>query len=150
MAVFKVWNLSKATKNGSLACLQTCNMEIFKPTAKPTCLAVAENCQFMAIGFDRGSISLYRTDIRNVRAKNNQTLLCGIAPITGIAYKQSNKYTQMFVCSDSGVLVYNLQSKDKLIKIVLDKEPGIRRCCAMRTTQYSNDAYFTVAQDDVS
>lgn len=56
----------------------------------------------------------------------------------------------MFVCSDSGVLVYNLQNKDKETKIVLDKTYAPTRCCALQTYQGLNEAHFMVGRDDVS
>lgn len=117
---------------------------------KPTAIGVSENGLYMAIGFDRGSISLYRGDISRDRAKTLKTLSTGILPITGIAFKQHGKNMQMFVCSDSGVVVYNLQSKDKEQKAVLDKSIAATRCCALQTTQSSNETYFMVGRDDVS
>lgn len=142
---FKIWNLTKATKT-ILPCLRTVKTALQKPTA----LAVAENGQFMAIGFDRGSISLYRGDISKDRSKTLQTLSGGIAPITGIAFKAGNKLMQMFVCSEAGVLVYHLHSKDKETKNVLDKECKPARCSAMQTAALQGDAHFTVGRDDVN
>lgn len=105
---------------------------------------------FMAIGFDRGSISLYRGDISRDRSKVLKTISGGISQITGIVFKTYGKTVQMFVCSDSGVLVYNLQHKDKEVKTVLDKSNSPIRCCALQTTQISSEAHFMVGRDDVS
>ena len=116
---------------------------------KPTALAVTENGQYMAIGFDRGSISLYKGDISRDRAKTTQNLTCGISPITGIAFKSLNKSVQMFVCSDSGVHVYNIQSKDKEVKIVLDDTCTPTRCCALQSGPGIADPHFMVGRDDV-
>lgn len=141
--VYKVWNLTKVTKNSGLLCLRTTKILLQKPTT----LAVSDNGQYLAIGFDRGSISVYRGDICKDRSKTHKTLSAGISPITGIAFKQCGKIFQMFVCSDSGVLVYNLQNKDKEIKTTLDKTCEPTRCCALQTS--SNDAHFMVGRDDV-
>lgn len=54
-------------------------------------LAVTENGQFMAIGFDRGGISLYRGDIGRDRSKTLKTLSSGTSSVTGIAFKQHGK-----------------------------------------------------------
>lgn len=56
----------------------------------------------------------------------------------------------MFVCSDSGVLVYCLQSKDRETKIVLDKTYAPARCCALQSIQGGNESNFMVGRDDVS
>lgn len=98
----------------------------------------------MAIGFDLGSISLYRGDINRDRSKTLKTLSGGTTSITGIAFKQNEKITQMFVCSDSGVLVYNLQIKDKEPRTILDATCEPTRCCAV-----SNESHFMVGRDNV-
>lgn len=149
LPVFKVWNLSKASKlNGgtSLPCLRTVKIALQKPTA----IAVSENGHYMAIGFDRGSISLYRGDISRDRSKTLKTISSGTMPITGISFVQHGKTTQMFVCSDSGVVVFNLQSKDKEVKTVLDKTNAPTRCSALQTAQGSQETHFIVGRDDVS
>lgn len=149
LPVFKIWNLSKTSKiDGgiTLPCLQTDKIALQKPTA----IGVSENGNFMAIGFDRGSISLYRGDISRDRKKNLKTISVDTTPITGIAFKQQGKTVHMFVCSDSGVFVYNLQNKDKEYKTVLDKTVAAARCCALQTTQGINETHFMVGRDDVS
>lgn len=146
--MFKIWNLTKASKiNGgiSLPCLRTEKIALQKPTA----IGVSENGHYMAIGFDRGSVSLYRGDISRDRAKTLKTISVGTTPITGIAFIQHSKSVQMFVCSDSGVLVYNLQNKDKELKTILDKTTASTRCCALQTAQGSNETHFMVGRDDV-
>ncbi|KAJ6646297.1 Vacuolar protein sorting-associated protein 11 like [Pseudolycoriella hygida] len=142
--VFKVWNLSKTTRS-TVSCLRTVRTALQKPTA----LGVSENGQFLAIGFDRGSISLYRGDISRDRSKNMKTLSGGISAITGIQFKQCGKVVQMFVCSDSGVLVYNLEHKDKEPKIVLDKTCEPTRCCALQKSSIGlSETHFMVGRDD--
>lgn len=116
---------------------------------KPTAIAVSENGHYFAIGFDRGSISLYRGDISRDRSKTLKSISTGSTPITGIAFKQHAKMVQMFVCSESGVVVYNLQSKDREVKTALDKTVAPTRCCALQSSHASNEAHFMVGRDDV-
>lgn len=59
--------------------------------------AVTENGQFLAIGFDRGGISLYRGDIGRDRSKTLKTLSSGTSAITGIAFKQLSKVNFHFL-----------------------------------------------------
>lgn len=149
LPVFKIWNLSKASKvNGgiSVPCVREEKIVLQRPTA----MAICENGQYFAIGFDSGSISLYRGDISRDRSKNLKYLSFGSAPITGIAFKQYAKVVYMFVCSDAGVNVYNLQVKDREIKTVLDRAIDTRRCSALQSAYDSNETHFMVGMDDVS
>lgn len=149
LPVFKIWNLSKASKvNGgiSVPCVREEKIVLQRPTA----IAVSENGHYFAIGFDSGSISLYRGDISRDRSKNLKYLSFGSSPITGIAFKQYAKIVYMFVCSDAGVNVYNLQIKDREIKTVLDRTVAERRSCALQTAYESTETHFMVGMDDVS
>lgn len=129
----------------SIPCVRTEKILLQKPTA----IAVSENGYYFAIGFDRGSVSLYRGDISRDRSKNVKTISAGSKQISGIAFKQHAKTIQMFVCSDSGVVVYNLQNKDREMKTVLDKSVSPVRCCALQTAHAFNEANFMVGKDDV-
>lgn len=141
---FKVWDLSKSTKLNGAPCLRTVKTALQKPTS----LGVSDNGQIMAIGHDRGGISLYKGDIGRERSKSLKTLASGTSAITGIKFKQQGKSIHMFVCSDSSVLVYNIQGKDKEIKVVLDKTDAPTRCCALKLQQGLHDAHFMIGRDD--
>lgn len=117
---------------------------------KPTALGVSDNGQYMAIGFDRGSISLYRGDIARERSsKTIKSLSAGTTTITGISFNNCGKIIQMFVCCDSGVLVYQILTRDKENKIILDTMKAPTRCCAIQRTQ-AIESTFMVGRDDVN
>ncbi|XP_055606181.1 vacuolar protein sorting-associated protein 11 homolog [Uranotaenia lowii] len=139
---FKVWNLAKVSAIAGAQCLRTVRTMVSVPSA----LAVSEGGQFMAIGFAQGNISLYRGDISRDRSKTLKQLTAGSTSISGIAFKHSHKVTQMFVCSDSGVYLYNLQSRDKEIRINLDTVRSPVGCCALQTGH--NEGHFMVGRDD--
>lgn len=147
LPVFKIWNLSKASNiNGgiSMPCVRTEKTILQNPTA----IAVSENGHYFAIGFDRGTISLYRGDISRDRTKTLKSISAGTTAITGIAFKQQGKTVQMFVCSDSGVIVFNLQHKDREVKTVLDKTVAPTRCCELQTAHGTSETHFMVGRDD--
>lgn len=147
LPVFKIWNLSKVSNvNEGFSMIRSERIILQKPTA----IAVSENGHYFAIGFDRGNISLYRGDISRDRTKNLKNISVGTTPITGIAFKQHAKSIQMFVCSDSGVVVYNLQHKDREVKTDLDKSAEASRCCALQAAHGINETHFMVGKDDVS
>lgn len=103
----------------------------------------------MAIGFDRGSISLYRGDIGKDKSKVPKTLSAGTTAINGIEFNHYGKQIQMYVCSDSGVLIYQLQSRDKELKIILDSLiTSPTRCCGIQRGHGSSESTFMVGRDD--
>ncbi|XP_050072168.1 vacuolar protein sorting-associated protein 11 homolog [Anopheles maculipalpis] len=139
---FKVWNLSKVSAANGAQCLRTVRTMVSVPTA----LAVSEGGQFMAIGFAQGNISLYRGDISRDRSKTLKQLTAGTSDIVGIAFKHCHKHTQMFVCSSSGVYLYNLHSRDKEIRVILATIKKPVGCCALQTGH--NEGHFMVGLDD--
>uniref|UniRef100_A0AAG5D1K0 Vacuolar protein sorting-associated protein 11 homolog n=2 Tax=Anopheles atroparvus TaxID=41427 RepID=A0AAG5D1K0_ANOAO len=139
---FKVWNLSKLSAVNGAQCLRTVRTMVSVPTA----LAVSEGGQFMAIGFAQGNISLYRGDISRDRSKTLKQLTAGTSDIVGIAFKHYHKHTQMFVCSNSGVYLYNLHSRDKEIRVVLSSMKKQVGCSALQTGH--NEGHFMVGLDD--
>lgn len=139
---FKVWNISKVQREGAPNCVRTTKIVLQKPTA----MGISENGQVMAIGFDKGGISLYKGDLGRDRSRHCKTLSGGTSAISGIEFKTSGKTTQMYVCSDSGVLLYSMHSQqDKENKTVLETMSGPFRCCAMQT---SGQKHFMVGRDD--
>ncbi|GAB0087828.1 Vacuolar protein sorting-associated protein 11 homolog [Sergentomyia squamirostris] len=141
----KVWSLSgKVSKEGLPTCVRNVKIALQKPTA----LGVSDGGQYMAIGFDKGSISLYRGDIARDRTKTMKTLSGGSTAITGIAFKMVSKIAHMYVCSDSGVIMFNLHSRDKETRVVLDSMQKPIRCCILQTGQNVGDGHFMVGKDD--
>lgn len=146
--VFKVHNLSKPTANRDFPCMRSVKLSLQKPSA----LAVSENCKYMAIGFDRGVIALYRGDISRNRSITAQTMNCGTSTIVGMAFRLVNNTMEMYVCSDSGVFMYQLSDKAKDTPLVLDQVIAPTRCCLLQSPQYgiSGEGYFMVGRDEVS
>ncbi|XP_058823942.1 vacuolar protein sorting-associated protein 11 homolog [Topomyia yanbarensis] len=139
---FKVWNMGKISSVTGAQCLRTVRTMVSVPSA----LAVSEGGQFMAIGFAKGNISLYRGDISRDRSKTLKQLTAGTTSITGIAFKHFSKVTQMFVCSDSGVYLYNLQSRDREVRVILDTIQSTVGCCALQMGH--NEGHFMVGRAD--
>ncbi|XP_055901830.1 vacuolar protein sorting-associated protein 11 homolog [Eupeodes corollae] len=142
----KVWDLSKATKRGGAPCLGSAKALLQKPSA----LGVAQgigNQLFIAIGYERGEISLYRGTVSRDFSGGFKSFTVGTKSITGISFKQHGKLTDMFVCSDSGVFVYTLSENEKEVKHILDPSNVPTRCCALQT-KAPNETYFMTGKDD--
>lgn len=115
---------------------------------KPTALGVSENGQCMAIGFERGNVSIYKGDVARDKTKTVKNLILGTASIRGISFKHVGKVTQIFICSDSGVFLYTIQGRDGEFKSTLDSTSGnmLTTCCWLQTGH--NEGYFMVGRDD--
>lgn len=126
------------------ACLRQVKTNIQKPTA----LAVAENGQCLAIGFERGNVSIYRGDVARDKTKIIKNLTFGTAAIKGISIKTVGKVIQVFICSDSGVFMYTIQGREKEFKSTFDTPPNniMTTCSWLQKGQ--NDGYFMVGRDD--
>jgi vacuolar protein sorting-associated protein 11 len=142
---FKVWNLNKLIKS-----VPSCLKQVKTNIQKPTALAVAENGQCMAIGFERGNVSIYKGDIARDKTKSVKNLTFGTSTIQGISIKTIGKVIQIFVCSDSGVYMYVIEGRDKesAKPAVFDQPPkNILTTCSWLQTGH-NDGYFMVGRDD--
>lgn len=141
--IFKIWNLAKVEQKNAKLLLRAVKINYPRPCA----LAVSDNGQFMAIGFQRGNISLYRGDISRDRSKTLKPLVAGTMPIVGIAFKHYERNTYMFACSNSGVYVFQLLSKDRETKLELDRDTTSElRCCDLQAGQ--SETHFMVGCDD--
>lgn len=142
---FKVWNLNKLNKSIP-ACVKSAKTNIQRPTA----LGVSENGQHMAIGFERGNISIYFGDMSRDKTKAVKNVTFGNTAIKGIAFKQMGKIVHMFVCSDSGVYLYTIQGRDKEIKNVLDTVSAniTTSSCCLQMAGANSEGYFMVGRDD--
>ncbi|MGH0129778.1 UNVERIFIED_CONTAM: hypothetical protein FKN15_059462 [Acipenser sinensis] len=140
----KVWNLDKRDSGNPLC------TRIFPaiPGNKPTevsCLSVHENLNFMAIGFTDGSVVLTKGDITRDRHSKTLTLHEGTSPITGLAFRQSGKITNLFIATLEKVLCYTLSLKE-YPRVELDTHGCALRCTAL--TDPSQDSQFIVAGDE--
>lgn len=115
----------------------------------PTALCVSENGQYLAIGFDRGNVTIYKGEISREKTKFTKNLTFGTTVVKGIKFKQIEKIVHMFVCSDSGVYLYTIHSKDKEVKNILDNsDSNVVTSCSWLQTIGSIEGYFMVGRDD--
>ncbi|XP_061596224.1 vacuolar protein sorting-associated protein 11 homolog [Cololabis saira] len=140
----KVWNLDKRD-GGNPLCTR-----IFPaiPGNKPTevsCLSIHENLNFMAIGFTDGSVVLTKGDITRDRHSKTVTLHEGSSPVTGLAFRQMAKVTNLFVATLERVYSYTLSNKE-YPKIELDSHGCALHCSSLADP--SQDSQFIVASDE--
>ncbi|XP_047535225.1 vacuolar protein sorting-associated protein 11 homolog [Vanessa atalanta] len=102
--LIKVWDWSRVDRHGNPQCVRTSRAvpSHMYPT-QATALAVHDNKNLLAVGFQDGSVTLYRGDIARQRSGKMKTLPdTGSSPITGLAFKGADK---LFVVSRACVMV---------------------------------------------
>ena len=90
----------------------------------PTALAVDDDLNLVAVGFDNGTLILLRGDLRRDRGAKQKTLLTGgssgfsgaIVGVSGLAFRSS----KLYVATSTEVLLFNIANKDKETCIRLD------------------------------
>lgn len=148
----RCWNLSKPTADAAFPCVRTTKLAV-----GPVSLAVAENGQCMAVGYENGYIGLFRGDVKSARPKEVDVLQCGTEPVIGMQFRVAHKATlQLFVCSRKWVGVYLLPDQAKEVLVVLDRNCKTNRCCVMEQQHQAiggggslTERNFMVGQDDV-
>ena len=87
------------------------------PGQVPTALAVDDDLNLVAIGFDNGTLILLRGDLRRDRGAKQKTLLTGgssglsgsIVGVSGLAFRAS----KLYAATSTEVLLFNVKDKDK-------------------------------------
>ncbi|XP_075980170.1 vacuolar protein sorting 11 [Anticarsia gemmatalis] len=141
--LIKVWDLSRNDRHGNPTCARVSRAvpsNHMRPTPA-TALAVHDNKNLLAVGFQDGSVTLFRGDIARQRSGKMKTLPdSGTSPITGLAFKGAD---QLFVVSRSYVSVVWLSSERC---VTLDAMGAAPLCSVLadkhRLTVASNDALY--------
>ncbi|KAJ8321881.1 hypothetical protein KUTeg_000352 [Tegillarca granosa] len=128
--LIKVWNLDKTDKDQVPLCTRiTRAIPGNKPTPV-TCLSVHENLNWMAVGFENGSVVLFKGDVTKDRHSKVRTIHENQKPITGLAFKTSNKNTILFIVTDSNVISITIQSKQDQKAVYFYQPDGRGPCLA--------------------
>lgn len=142
--LIKVWNLDKLEK-GSPICTRICRaIPANKPTPV-TCFTVHENLNWMAVGFDNGSVVVFKGDVKSDRHSKQMVVYENQKPITGLAFRSSGKNVILFVTTEAIILSINLTAKDR-ITVTLD-DFGCRLGCSVMS-DVSQDNQFVIGRDD--
>ncbi|XP_052743338.1 vacuolar protein sorting-associated protein 11 homolog [Bicyclus anynana] len=121
--LIKVWDWSRVDRHGNPKCVRTSRAvpSHMYPT-QATALAVHDNKNLLAVGFQDGSVTLYRGDITRQRSGKMKTLPdTGSSSITGLAFKGADK---LFVVSRVCVMVCWLGSERCVVLDAMGAAPG--------------------------
>ncbi|XP_078033958.1 vacuolar protein sorting 11 isoform X1 [Augochlora pura] len=142
----KVWNLSKLDKQGNPSCVRISRAIPSNKGVPATALYVHTSLTLMAIGFEDGSVMLYRGDVTTER-KNKIKVLKGTGvSITGLAIRAMSKQTHLFVATTNSVFLYNVTVKDKEFKSPLDSMGCNNKCSVLAESM--QDSHFMIGRDE--
>ncbi|XP_072944579.1 vacuolar protein sorting-associated protein 11 homolog [Epargyreus clarus] len=138
----KVWDWSRTDRHGNPQCARVSRAvpSHMRPTPA-TALAVHENKGLLAVGFQDGSVSLFRGDIARQRSGKMKTLPeTGTSPITGLAFKGADK---LFIVSRACTMVCSLSGERCAVLDCMGAAPA---CSVLadrhRLTVATNDAIY--------
>ncbi|PVD32476.1 hypothetical protein C0Q70_07915 [Pomacea canaliculata] len=109
--LIKVWNLDKIDKGIPVCTRLTRAIPSNKPTPV-TCFTVHENFNFMAVGFENGTVILYKGDVTRDRHSKQRVVFENARPITGLSFKSGTKEVFLFVVTETAVVSINVTNKD--------------------------------------
>ncbi|CAH4030160.1 unnamed protein product [Pieris brassicae] len=139
--LIKVWDWSRVDRHGNPKCVRTSRAvpsHMFPTPA--TALAVHDNKNLLAVGFQDGSVSLFRGDIARQRGKMKTLSDTGTSPITGLAFKDTDK---LFIVSRNCIMVSYVNSEKC---VVLDSMGAVAGCSVLadrhRLTVATSEAIY--------
>ncbi|CAH0720431.1 unnamed protein product, partial [Brenthis ino] len=140
--LIKVWDWSRVDRHGNPQCVRTSRAvpSHMYPT-QATSLAVHDNKNLLAVGFQDGSVTLYRGDIARQRSGKMKTLPdTGSSPITGLAFKGADR---LFVVSRAAVMVCHTGSERVAVLDAMGAAPACTVLAdAHRLTVATTDAIY--------
>ncbi|KAK0086649.1 hypothetical protein PV325_013769 [Microctonus aethiopoides] len=142
----KVWNFGKLDKQDNPTCIRISRAIPSFRAVPVTALCVHSSLTLMAIGFNDGSIMLYRGDLTRERKNKIKVIKDSNTSITGLAIKSNNKQYYLFVATTLNVYLYNITVKDKEMKTVLDNMGCGNNCCVLAET--IQDSHFMIGRND--
>ncbi|XP_012278294.1 vacuolar protein sorting-associated protein 11 homolog isoform X2 [Orussus abietinus] len=142
----KVWNLAKPDKQGIPTCIRITRAIPSYRAVPPTALCVHANLTIMAVGFEDGSIMLYRGDLTGKRKSKIKVLKDTNICITGLAIRSTSKQNHLFVATTSSVFLYNISVKDMEYKSPLDNMGCSAKCSVLAESM--PDGHFMIGRND--
>ncbi|XP_036368498.1 vacuolar protein sorting-associated protein 11 homolog isoform X3 [Octopus sinensis] len=142
--LIKVWNLDKMDR-GIPLCTRIARAIPGNKPSHVTCLTVHENLNWMAIGFECGSVVLYKGDVTRDRHSKFRVVYENQRPITGLGFRISGKNIILFVVTETSVVSISITSKDQ--RIILDQFGCKARCSVM--SGVTQDNQLVLGRSDV-
>ncbi|BES88341.1 RING [Nesidiocoris tenuis] len=110
----RIWHTEKLDKNDQPVCLRVTRVSIPNKVVIPTAICVSDNMTIMAVGFNDGSILIYRGDVKKERS-SKQTLLTEyyLSSVTGLSLSAFGKTVHLYVATVNSIEMIDISQKDK-------------------------------------
>ncbi|CAI9739698.1 sorting-associated 11 homolog [Octopus vulgaris] len=134
--LIKVWNLDKMDR-GIPLCTRIARAIPGNKPSHVTCLTVHENLNWMAIGFECGSVVLYKGDVTRDRHSKFRVVYENQRPITGLGFRISGKNIILFVVTETSVVSISITSKDQRFYQLIEKDTQTKLDILFRKNLYN-------------
>ncbi|KAL7292944.1 hypothetical protein TKK_0013397 [Trichogramma kaykai] len=142
----KVWSLDKKDKQGNPLCIRISRAIPSYKAIAATTLCVHSSLTLMAVGFEDGSIMLYRGDLTRERKNKIKVLKDSNMKITGLAIHVAAKQSYLYVTTTNNAYLYNITVRDKETKSLLDDFGCALKCSIFAESK--QDGQFMVGRSD--
>ena len=144
----KIWNIDKLDKSGNPELLRCSRLTRQGSHAEAVSLAVSENLQLLAVGYDDGCIILHRGDVtKESRSTKIKVLLEKGHRVSGLSFRANETGTYLYVATTDDVIMFNVSLKDKESRVVLDTI-GCPRGLCVSPQNFISDTHFVTGQQD--
>lgn len=144
----KVWNLDKLDKAEVPQVSRISRLSLPGSTSSPVCFGVSENLMFLAIGYDNGTVVLYRGDVTKEKGTKQKTILEGPDPISGLSFRITNTGVFLYVATEKDVFLLNVTTRERETKIHLDSL-GCERGLSVAASNQAETQFVTGRSDAV-
>lgn len=144
--LIKVWNQEKIDKHGRPICTRITRAVAGITPSVVKSLAVHENLNLMAVGFEDGNVLLFRGDVTRDRQSKQTLLSTGSSPVNALAFRTNKTQQTLFVATAEQVLSYSIATKGKEQQTVLDHHGCNPRCGILSDAK--QDHQFVVGRPD--
>ena len=143
----KVWNLEKLDRDGHPELVRYDRLTRQGSQSEPVTVAVSENLQILAVGYDDGGVVLYRGDVTRDRGHKSKVLFEKGQSVSGLSIRTVETGTYLYIATTDEVFVYNITVRDREIKTVLDRKGCTRGLC-VSPQNFNSDTHFVTGQQD--
>jgi hypothetical protein len=119
----KVWSLDSPTdRPAAPQPVRVSRLERPGSPAAPTLLAVGDNLQLLAVGYDDGAVVLHRGDVTKERGAKVKVVLEPGPTLAALAFKVTETGVFLYVATATEINLINVTVKDKEVRTVLDTQ----------------------------
>jgi len=142
----KVWHLESRDQTDPVL-VRVSRLQRQGCPAEPTLLAVGENLQLLAVGYDDGAVVLHRGDITKDKGHKFKVVMEPGPTLACLSFKVAETGVFLYVATSQDVILINVTSRDKEVRTVLDSLGCSSKDLCMAPINVA-DTHFVTGQSD--